>query len=46
VRSGGIYVDPARTIERVWRALRSRGLSLRPPGEGWKPHFPQRRAAA
>lgn len=46
VRSSGIYVEPGRTVERVWRALRSRGMSLRPPGEGWKPHFPQRRSAA
>jgi len=46
VRSAGIYTDPGHTVERVWRALRSRGLSLRPPGDGWKRHFPTRRAAA
>lgn len=46
VRSGGIYVDPGRTVERVWRALRSRGRALPPPGDGWKKHFPGRSRAA
>jgi very-short-patch-repair endonuclease len=46
VRSYGVYRDPGRTVERVWRALRSRGRSVRAPGDGWKRHFPERRTAA
>lgn len=42
VRAHGIYVDPGSTVERVWRALRSRGASVRVPSESWRPHFPGR----
>lgn len=41
VTSRGIYVEPAKTLERVWRALRSRGWSRLPrPSDGWRAHFP------
>lgn len=45
VTSRGIYRDPARTVDRVWRLLRSRGLSGLPtrPSDGWRAHFPGRR---
>jgi hypothetical protein len=44
VTSRGIYVDPARTIERVWRVLRSRQLPGVPtrPSDDWRRHFPGR----
>jgi hypothetical protein len=42
VTSRGIYADPGRTIERVWRLLRASGLPGVParPSEDWRPHFP------
>lgn len=46
VTSKGIYVQPGRTVERVWRALNSRGMSLPPPLDGWRAHFPGRERAA
>jgi very-short-patch-repair endonuclease len=40
VTSKGIYREPERTVERVWRALRQRGYRpLQPPTDGWRPHF-------
>ncbi|MCW2792403.1 MAG: hypothetical protein JWO76_1501 [Nocardioides sp.] len=46
VTSRGIYVEPGRTVERVWRLLRKRGLFLPPPVDDWRPHFPGRKPAA
>ncbi|HET6166280.1 MAG TPA: DUF559 domain-containing protein [Marmoricola sp.] len=42
VTSRGIYRDPARTVDRVWRILRARGLAGLParPSDGWRAHFP------
>ena len=45
VRSRGIYVDPGATLERICRALRSRGLAVRPQSNEWKRHFPGRKPA-
>jgi len=45
ITARGIYRDPGRTIDRVWRVLRSRGLaglSAR-PSDAWKAHFPGHR---
>jgi very-short-patch-repair endonuclease len=40
VTSRGIYREPERTITRVWRVLRKRGLKpLGPPTDGWRVHF-------
>ena len=40
VTSKGIYREPARTLDRVWCALRQRGCTaLPPPTDGWRPHF-------
>lgn len=36
----GVYVEPAKTLDRVWRALKSRGYpSLKPPTDEWRAHF-------
>jgi very-short-patch-repair endonuclease len=42
VTSRGIFREPGRTVDRVWRLLRSRGLPGLParPSDGWKAHFP------
>ena len=42
VTARGIYRNPGRTVDRVWRLLRSRGLPGLParPSDAWKPHFP------
>jgi very-short-patch-repair endonuclease len=42
VTAKGIYGDPARTIARVHRALRSRGCPGLPtqPSQTWRAHFP------
>jgi very-short-patch-repair endonuclease len=42
VTSRGIYRQPERTVERVWRLLRARGLAGVPvrPSEAWRAHFP------
>ena len=42
VTSRGIYRDPGRTVARVWRALRARGLRNLPPrpSDAWRAHFP------
>ena len=45
ITSHGIYVDPGQTVLRVWEALRARGQLLPPPTDGWRTHFPGRRAA-
>lgn len=43
VTSRGIYKEPGRTVERVWKGLKARGYpKLRPPTDGWRPHFPMR----
>jgi very-short-patch-repair endonuclease len=42
VTSKGIYVEPEKTLLRVWRALRARGWRDLPrPSDGWRPHFPR-----
>lgn len=48
VTSRGIYREPGRTVERVWRVLRSRGLAGMPsrPSGAWRPHFPGYSSAA
>jgi very-short-patch-repair endonuclease len=44
ITARGIYREPGRTVERVWRVLRARGLSGLParPSERWRAHFPGR----
>lgn len=40
VTSKGIYREPERTVDRVWRALLERGYRpLSPPTDDWRPHF-------
>ena len=40
VTSRGIYLEPAKTLDRIWRALASRGWRpLSPPTSAWRPHF-------
>jgi hypothetical protein len=40
VTSKGIYKQPDKTVDRVWRALRKRGYPrLRRPTDAWRPHF-------
>ncbi len=47
VVASGIYTDPSRTLERIFRILRARGLPDLPDrlSEDWRPHFPGRAAA-
>ena len=47
VVAAGIYTDPGRTVSRIFRLLRARGLEDLPdrPSEDWRPHFPGRLAA-
>jgi hypothetical protein len=47
VVAAGVYTDPGRTVERIFRLLRARGLPDLPdrPSEDWRPHFPGRAAA-
>lgn len=41
VTSRGIFVEPEKTLLRVWRALRARGWRNLPrPTDAWRPHFP------
>jgi hypothetical protein len=42
VTGRGIYREPGRTVDRVWRALRTRHLPAVPdrPSDDWRPHFP------
>lgn len=44
VVSRGIYAEPGRTVDRVFRVLRRRGLPGLPPrpSDAWRPHFPGR----
>jgi very-short-patch-repair endonuclease len=44
ITSRGVHRDPGRTVERVWRVLRARGLGDLParPSEDWRAHFPGR----
>ena len=44
VTSRGIYVDPAQTLERVWRLLRTRRMPGVPNklSDEWRQHFPGR----
>ena len=44
VVASGIYVDPARTVRRIFSLLHRRGLEGLPerPSEDWRPHFPGR----
>lgn len=40
VVSKGIFREPERTVQRVWRALEERGYQpLSPPTDGWRIHF-------
>jgi len=45
ITARGIYGQPGRTVERVWRVLRVRGLNGMPtrPADDWRAHFPGRR---
>lgn len=45
VFSRGIYVRPDQTLDRVARALASRGVQVS-VGDGWRAHFPTRTSAA
>ena len=40
VVSAGIFKDPERTITRVARALRKRGVRVGPLSDEWRAHFP------
>jgi hypothetical protein len=44
VTAAGIFVEPERTLERVWRVLSSRRLPGLPrtPRDEWRSHFPGR----
>ena len=42
VTSAGIYRDPTATVEKVRRALQSRGVRVAPLREGYRSHFPGR----
>jgi very-short-patch-repair endonuclease len=48
VISAGIFATPDQTIQRVWRALRTRDLPGLPdrPSDAWRPHFPGHASAA
>lgn len=41
VTSSGIYREPDRTVDRIWRLLRDRGLAGVParPAQEWRRHF-------
>jgi hypothetical protein len=45
ITARGIYGQPGRTVERVWRVLRVRRLNGMPtrPADDWRAHFPGRR---
>ncbi len=45
ITSTGIYVDPGRTVLRVWEALRARGQLVARPTDAWRPYFPGHRSA-
>ena len=42
VTGRGIYREPERTVNRVWRVLKARHLRAVPdrPRDDWRPHFP------
>lgn len=44
----GIYLEPERTLLRIWRVLRERGEAGVPAvlSDDWRPHFPSRGRAA
>lgn len=42
VTSRGVYREPGRTVDRVFRALRTAGARPPRPGRGWQRHFPIR----
>ena len=44
VTARGIHVEPGRTVERIWRALRDRRVPGTParPATAWQLHFPGR----
>lgn len=44
VFSNGIYVEPQRTLDRIWRVARDRRVPRVPArlSEEWRPHFPGR----
>jgi hypothetical protein len=48
VLAAGVFATPEQTVQRVWRALRDRGLPGVPdrPSDAWRPHFPGHAAAA
>lgn len=47
VTASGVYVDPLKTLDRVARALRSRGMRVpRSYDPEWMRHFPGRRRAS
>jgi len=39
VTAKGIYREPEVTLDRIWRALRERGVQLGPLDDGWRRHF-------
>ena len=40
--SSDIYRTPARTLTRITRAMRARGMAVPPLKEDWRRHFPSR----
>jgi hypothetical protein len=44
VIADGVYGHPGRTVDRVWRVLRERGMEGLPqrPSDAWRPYFPGR----
>lgn len=46
VTSKGIWVEPGRTVERVWTALSRLGPLVSRPNDEWQRHFPGRRQAS
>jgi hypothetical protein len=42
VTASGIYREPSRTLDRIRRAIASRGGRDLPWSEAWRPHFPGR----
>jgi hypothetical protein len=47
VRSGGVFVDPLGTLQRIVAAIADQGVvGVRIRSDAWRQHFPGRRAAA
>jgi hypothetical protein len=42
VTSAGIYKDPERTLMRIRKALRAKGVRVGPMSDAWRAHFPPR----